>query len=109
MVHHISDRYDNFNEAGNWAQDSIPYVLQEFFGVPSYPKTAFNVIRLSMYQGRAMVMVSSTALLLTLNLLSLSIGCQNKLWKSCLCSANFNWKLFNLYHDRQLDHVVVGS
>jgi hypothetical protein len=63
VVHYIDipDRYDNFNEAGNWAQDSIAYVLQEFFGVPSYPKTAFNVIRLSMYQGRAMVVVSSIA------------------------------------------------
>ena len=62
MVHHIDipDRYDNFNEAGNWAQDSIPYVLKEFFGgVPSYPLTPFNIIRLSLYQGRGMVMVTS--------------------------------------------------
>ena len=33
------------------------YVLKEFFGgVPSYPKTAFNTIRLSLYQGRSLVM-----------------------------------------------------
>ena len=56
------DRYDNFDEDGNWAQDSIPYVLKEFFGgVPSYPLTPFNVIRLSLYQGRAMVMVCSSS------------------------------------------------
>jgi hypothetical protein len=41
-----------------WAQDAIPYVLKEFFGVKGglYPRTPFNVVRLSLLQGRSMVL-----------------------------------------------------
>jgi hypothetical protein len=54
--------YDNFNEGGpghvSWAQDAIPYVLKEFFGVKDgvYPKTPFNTIRINLMQGRSMVL-----------------------------------------------------
>jgi hypothetical protein len=49
--------YDSFNEAGNWAQDPIPYVLKEFFGVENqYPRTPFNIIRVSLLLGRSMVL-----------------------------------------------------
>jgi hypothetical protein len=41
-----------------WARDAIPYVLKEFFGVEGglYPHTPFNTIRLSLLQGRSMVL-----------------------------------------------------
>ena len=63
--------YDSFNEGGNWAQDAIPYVLNEFFGgVPSYPLTPFNVVRLGMMQVRTRKKKKLSSLLLWVIIMS---------------------------------------
>ena len=52
--------YNNFGKA-TFAEQGVPAVLKDFFGVPSYPETPFNVARFSLFNGRAMVLGGRSA------------------------------------------------
>ena len=46
---------------GSWAENPISDTLKKFFDVPSYEKTAFNIIRASLLTGRSMVLGGRSA------------------------------------------------